>query len=48
MEKKQCSLAGVVLWAEGSRVYYALAAQKAEMNFQVVLWTFYWTIEDSQ
>lgn len=39
MEKKQCSLAGVVVWAEGPREYCALAAQKAEVNFQVVLCT---------
>lgn len=39
VEKKQCSLAGVVVWEEGPRVYHTLAAQKAEMNFQVVLWT---------
>ena len=39
MEEKQCNLASVVFWAVGPQVVYALAAQKGEMNFQVVLWT---------
>lgn len=32
VEKNQCN-AGMVVWAEGPRIYYALSGQKAEMNF---------------